>query len=312
MPTAGELHFGHAALLNYNDLRLNWFDHHLKGLSTPVEAWPAVQYFVMGGGTGAARIDGFIDYGGRWQSSAHFPPSQVTHTAYHLHHDGRLDPQPPAPAISPSRYDFDPRDPVPTVGGCVSAANEFMPPGGFDQYARSEWGDARDDMPLSARGDVLCFQTDPLTHAMTIAGPIHVVLYVSSSAADTDFTAKLIDVFPADAARPLGAAINLTDGIMRAGYRDGAARRHPLEPGRVYELCFELYPTATVFQPGHRIRLDISSSNFPRFDVNPNTDTSGDNRIEIAHQAIHHDATHPSRVVLPVLASDGKENAPHD
>ena len=305
-PFAGELHFGPAAVLHYNDVRLMWFDQYLKELNTPVSDWPAVQYFVMGGGTGRRLHSGYIDYGGQWRHAAQFPIIEAEPTPYYLHSEGRLDMQPPTGEAEPGQYTFDPRDPVPTIGGCISSANEIMPPGGFDQRGRPELAHINDDLPLSARADVLCFQTEPLPRDVTIAGPITVVLHASSSATDTDFTAKLIDVLPPDDDHPQGLAINLTDSIIRARYRNGGQQPSLIEPERVYELRFQLYPTATVFRAGHRIRLDISSSNFPRFDVNSNTGAKGvhDGNIHVAHQKIYHDARHPSHILLPILGRD--------
>ncbi|MFQ6043242.1 MAG: CocE/NonD family hydrolase, partial [Candidatus Poribacteria bacterium] len=132
---------------------------------------------------------------------------------------------------------------------------------------------------------------------------ITVKLHASSSARDTDFTAKLIDVCPLSEDYPDGLAINLTDSIIRARYRNGWDKSELLKPGEIYEFTFQLYPTSNLFKKGHRIRLDISSSNFPRFDVNPNTggDLGLERRFEIAHQAIYHDAEHPSQIILPII-----------
>jgi putative CocE/NonD family hydrolase len=128
-------------------------------------------------------------------------------------------------------------------------------------------------------------------------------LFASSSALDTDFTAKLIDVHPPNADYPAGLAINISDSILRARYRNGWEQAELLTPGEVYELTFQLYPTSNLFRAGHCIRLDISSSNFPRFDVNPNTGgpLGRERRMELAHQTIYHDAEHPSHIVLPLI-----------
>jgi putative CocE/NonD family hydrolase len=154
---------------------------------------------------------------------------------------------------------------------------------------------------------VLTFQTKPLKQDVEVTGPITVKLYASSSARDTDFTAKLIDVHPLSADYPDGIAINLTDSIIRARYRKSWEKPELLKPGVIYEFTFQLYSTSNVFKEGHRIRLDISSSNFPRFDLNPNTggDLGLERRFEIAEQAIYHDAEHPSQVVLPIIERSG-------
>nr|WP_269799197.1 CocE/NonD family hydrolase [Halorubrum aethiopicum] len=156
--------------------------------------------------------------------------------------------------------------------------------------------------PLEERNDVVVFRTPPLEEAVEVAGPIRVRLHASTDGPDTDFTAKLIDEYPASEAFPSGFALNLTDSICRGRYRN--YRREPdlLEPGEVYEFELELYPTANVFEPGHRIRLDVSSSNYPRYDVNHNTggDLYGDREYRTAMNTIHHGAEHPTCVELPV------------
>lgn len=154
---------------------------------------------------------------------------------------------------------------------------------------------------MSARDDVLTFQTAPLEADVEVTGPIEMRLWASSSAVDTDFTAKLIDVYPPSAEHPDGLAINITDSIIRARYRNGWEKAELMTPGEPYEFVFQLYPTSNVFKADHRIRLDISS-NWPRFDVNPNT--GGPLGLErdyrIAHQTVYHDADCPSQIVLPI------------
>ena len=180
-----------------------------------------------------------------------------------------------------------------------------MEAGAFDQVERADrFGCAAPYLPLGARHDVLVFQTEPLTEPLEVTGPITVKLWVSSSAVDTDFTAKLIDLYPPSQWYPYGFAMNLTDSIMRLRYRNGPERAELVEPGEVVALDIVLYPTSNRFMPGHRIRLDISSSNFPRFDVNPNTGEpiGRDRRRVIADNTVHHDAVQASRVVLPVIA----------
>ena len=150
---------------------------------------------------------------------------------------------------------------------------------------------------------MLVFQSEPLSQSIEVTGPITVKLWASSSARDTDFTAKLLDVYPPNADYADGFAMNLTDSIIRARYRNGYTKPELLVPNEVAEFTFELYPTSNLFTAGHCIRLDISSSNFPRFDVNPNTGgpLGSERRIEVAHQAIYLDAARPSHVVLPVM-----------
>ena len=150
---------------------------------------------------------------------------------------------------------------------------------------------------------MVVFQTEPLAAPVEVVGPIRVVLYASSTAVDTDFTVKLVDVYPPSEDFPTGFEMNLTDGILRARYRNDPSRPEPLTPGEVYELVIEPYPTANRFKAGHRIRIDISSSNFPRFDVNPNTgEPLGRHRRSVpADNSIHHGPAHPSHVVLPLV-----------
>jgi len=148
------------------------------------------------------------------------------------------------------------------------------------------------------------FQTEPLAEDVEVLGPIVVKLFASSTAVDTDFTAKLVDVYPPSERQPSGFDMNLTDGILRARYRDSPSKSELMTPGTVYQMTIEPFPTANVFKKGHRIRLDLSSSNFPRFDVNPNTgEPLGLNRrIVAADNSIYHDPRHPSHVVLPIVS----------
>jgi putative CocE/NonD family hydrolase len=248
---------------------------------------------------------GRLNHGGAWRDEATWPLPDARFTPYYLDAGGALSPvRPEAGTALPSRFTFNPRDPVPTIGGGISAADPVMRPGAFDQRGRSDFFGCRDTLPLSARADVLTFQTAPLEHDLEVTGPIEVTVYAASSARDTDFTAKLIDVHPPGADYPEGLAINLTDSILRGRYRNGWEQPELLEPGRVYAFTFPLYPTSNVFRRGHRIRLDVSSSNFPRFDVNPNTGgpLGVERRFEQAHQTIFHDADRPSHVVLPIIA----------
>ena len=176
--------------------------------------------------------------------------------------------------------------------------------GAYDQSEREEfYGSKPPYLPLHARSDVVVFQTEPLEEPVEIVGSVTVKLVVSSSAVDTDFTAKLVDVYPPSADYPSGFAMNLTDGILRARYRDTPERQVLMTPGEVYELTVEPFPTANVFKKGHRIRVDISSSNFPRFDTNPNTgEPLGKHRRKVvAENAIYHDRVRASHIVLPLV-----------
>ena len=300
---AGDVDFGTHSFINYNDLRLAWFDHYLKGMNTEVSDWSPVKIFVMGTGEGLPNYQGRLHHSGRWRDEPDFPLPDTQFTPYYLHADGGLSTMQPTADGLASCFSFDPRDPVPTIGGGISAADPIMGAGAFDQRGNSRFFGCQDTLPLNARSDVLTFQSPPLENDVEVTGPITVKLHASSSARDTDFTAKLIDVCPLSDDYPDGLAINLTDSIIRARYRNGWDAPELLEPGTIYELVFELYPTSNVFKKGHRIRLDISSSNWPRFDVNPNTggDLGVERRAEIAEQTIYHEPEHPSHVVLPII-----------
>ena len=300
---SGDLDFGTHSHINYNDLRLAWFDRYLKGKHTEVSDWSPVRIFVMGTGSGKPNYHGLLDHGGYWRDEQDYPLPDTSFTPYYLRADGELLSEASGEDSPPSIFTYDPADPVPTVGGGISAAEPIMSPGGFDQRGGPRFFGCKDQLPLNSRSDVVTFQTEPLGSDTEITGPIIMKLYAASSAADTDFTAKLVDVFPPSVDYPEGHAINLTDSIIRARYRNGYDQPELLEPGVVYEFKFELYPTSNIFRSGHRIRLDISSSNFPRFDVNPNTGgpLGQDRRTLIAQQVIYHDADHPSQIVLPVI-----------
>ena len=289
---------------DYNQLRLRFFDHWLKGKSNGWEAEPPVRFFVMGGGSGRRNVDGRLDHGGRWQSAEHWPPSSAQATPFYLGAGGVLSQAVPSEGNGPSRYIFNPERPVPTIGGNLSSGLPIMEPGGFDQRETPDfYGCQPPYLPLASRPDVLVFQTPPLSEDIEITGPISVKLWVSSSAPDTDFTAKLVDVYPPSEDYPEGYALNLTDGILRAKFRNSWERTELLEPGRVYAIEIELYPTADRFVRGHRIRLDVSSSNFPRLDVNGNTgENPARSQVKVpAENAVYHDSEHPSQVVLPVV-----------
>ena len=177
-----------------------------------------------------------------------------------------------------------------------------MVAGAFDQRGSPDFHGCTDTLPFASRSDVLTFQTPPLADDLEVTGPIEMRLWASSSAPDTDFTAKLVDVHPPSADYPEGLAINITDSIIRARFRNGWEKQELMTPAEPYEFVFQLYPTSAVFRKGHRLRLDISSSNWPRFDVNPNTGgpLGRDREYQLAHQTVYHDADHPSHVVLPV------------
>jgi putative CocE/NonD family hydrolase len=236
---------------------------------------PPVKVFVMGVN--------------RWRDESEWPLARMRSTPYYLHSAGRangaggdgvLSPAGPADE-SPDRFVYDPADPVPTRGGNTL----ILAMGVMDQR------------PVEARADVLVYTSAPMTEPLEVTGPIVVTLHAASSAPDTDFTAKLVDV------RPDGYAQNLTDGIVRARYRASRERATPLPPGQVTPFTIDCWATSHVFLPGHRIRLEISSSNFPRFDRNLNTggDQASGTRWQTAQQTVFHDARYPSHVLLPII-----------
>jgi putative CocE/NonD family hydrolase len=187
--------------------------------------------------------------------------------------------------------------------------------GAADQKCRRDFWLCTDTLPLSARNDVLVFQTPPLDRDVEVTGRLVVTLFAASNAPDTDFTAKLIDVYPPNPDYPNGVDLNIGDSIVRARYRGGVGTAALLTPGQPAEFRIEMYPTSLVFRKGHRIRLDISSSNFPRFDVNPNTGEplNGHRRTQVAENTVFHDPARPSHIVLPIIpASATTSQQPRD
>jgi len=308
-PYAGNVAFGaDAAIVDFdNEFHLRWFDRYLKHEETAEE--PAtVRVFVMGSGDGQRTEEGRLDHGGYWKEADSWPLPGTSLVPYYFHADGSLQTEPPRVKVPPTTYTFDPANPVPTIGGAFSSTSPVFEPGAYDQREdESVYGAAPPYLPLKARSDVVVFQTEPLTDNLEVVGPVVVRLFVASSAIDTDFTAKLIDVYPPSEAYPAGYEMNLTDGILRMRYRQTPERQVMMEPGEVYEIEITPFPTANLFKRGHRIRIDISSSNFPHFDVNPNTgEPLGRHRRTMkADNSIYHDMDRPSHVVLPVIPAAG-------
>jgi putative CocE/NonD family hydrolase len=271
---------GSSAAIDLPGIHLRWFDRWLKDVDSGLDREPPVMIFVMG-----------ID---EWRSEAGWPLPDTQYRPYYLHSggqanslhgDGTLSTEPPGDE-PPDVYLYNPLRPVPTIGGQV------MLPGGNAMGPR-------DQRQVERRDDVLVYGTPVLEQAVEVTGPIELCLFVASSARDTDFTGKLVDVYPD------GRAIILTEGILRARYRDSLTEPELLKPGTVYELRLNLWATANVFLPGHRIRLEVSSSNFPRFDRNSNTggeiarETAG--QYQPAINRIFHDAAHPSHLIVPII-----------
>jgi len=304
---AGDVEFGPAAAIDgFNEaFHLRWFDRFLKGRDTGVDGDPAVRLFVMGTGDGHKDSNGRMFHGGYWRTSSTWPLPETTFTSYYFHGDGTLSTTPPTSGEAPTTYTYDPAHPVPTIGGSFSGTADLSLAGAFDQREKeTTFGAKPPYLALKARPDVAVFQTEALSLDTDVVGPIVVKLYVASTAVDTDFTAKLVDVYPPSKDYPSGYEMNLTDGIVRARYRNSPERAELMKPGEVYEVQIEPFPTANVFKKGHRIRIDVSSSNFPRFDANPNTgEALGLNRrTATAVNSVYHDAKYSSSVTLPIVA----------
>jgi hypothetical protein len=299
---AGEAQFTDDAALDVNAWRLRWFDHWLKGKDTGVDREPPVRIYVMGDGDAHKTPEGRLFVGGHWRDEQEWPLARAAATPYYLHADGTLSPEKPADH-TPITFAFDPRNPVPTLGGNVSSVGTLTFMGAGDQRCRPDFWLCTDAKPLSTRNDVLVFQTPRLNGDVEVTGRLVVKLWAASDGPDTDFTAKLIDVYPPGVDYPGGVDLNVGDSIVRARYRNGPGKAEMLKPGQPYEFTIEMYPTSLVFRRGHRIRLDISSSNFPRFDVNPNTgEPLNDNRRwRIAENTVYVDARHSSHIVLPLI-----------
>ncbi len=266
--------------LDYYGIYLQWFDRWLREADNTVTQMPKVQYYLMGQN--------------EWRSADAWPIPGTQFTKYYLHSDGRANSRygtgrlsPATPSQEPpDHFVYDPNTPVPSLGGvicCTTAPN--TPSGSYDQ---SE---------VEMRHDVLVYTTPPLERGIEVTGPIVLVLYVSSSARDTDFTGKLVDVDPD------GSAYNLQDGLLRARYREGYDKQVWMEDGKVYEVRIDLHATSNYFAPGHRIRLEVSSSNFPRLDRNLNTGGSNYDETQwvVARNTIYHSQLYPSYVLLPIV-----------
>jgi putative CocE/NonD family hydrolase len=305
---AGDVDFGDAATLDgqlapdFIDFRADFFDRVFHGRATAGSEKP-VKVFIMGGGSGRRNGAGRLTHGGVWREFADWPPPEANVRPFYLAGDGQLASS-PAPSASRIDYRFDPSQPVPTIGGAISSGEPVMRGGAFDQREGAEiFGCTPPYLPLSSRPDVLTFETALLDDDVTVCGPIILQLWVSSDAVDTDFTMKLVDVHPPSADYAQGYAMIITDGILRMRYRDSMEAPELMAPGGLYAVEIEAFPTANTFLKGHRIRLDVSSSNFPKFDVNPNTgEAEGQSRqARVAINTVLHGGDTPSALLLPVL-----------
>ena len=277
--TVGTVDFGPDAAFDENAVTLDWYDYLFLGKQNEFATEKPVKIFVMGEN--------------KWRYEDSWPLERVRETRYFLHSDGKASSAAGDGALSTAgghaeaadSYVYDPANPAPTVGGPLCCDSEHLAPG------------PRDQKTVESRPDVLVYSTPVLDQDEEVTGPITLDLYAQSSAVDTDFTAKLVDVWPS------GFAQNLTEGILRARYRESKATALPIVPGKVYEYTIDMWSTSNVFLKGHRIRLEVSSSNFPRFDRNLNTGKSAaeSSAFVKATNTVLHDREHPSALILPVV-----------
>jgi putative CocE/NonD family hydrolase len=313
---AGDVDFGREAPLDGNlgedffAVRRRWFDCWVKGEGNGVAQEPAVRVFVMGGGrmgdgVGRRNADGRLDHGGDWRAAAAWPLPQTDFTRFYLHPGRSLLVAAPGETSASLNFAADPHDPVPTIGGALSSGGPVMYSGAYDQRTGPQYFGSRPPYrPLAERPDVLVFQTPPLPQDLEIAGPIELHLWVATDGPDADIHAKLIDLYPPSEDYPDGFAMNLSEGLLRLRYRDSWEAPSLLQPGRPYAVTVAMFPCANLFKRGHRLRLDLAGSNFPHFDVNPNSgEPEGSmERPRRAVTTIFVDTAHPSHLVLPVIA----------
>ncbi|MCY3801237.1 MAG: CocE/NonD family hydrolase [Chloroflexi bacterium] len=275
----GDIDFGGHSLVDIGAEELRWFDYWLKGEDNGIADEPPIRLFIMGSNV--------------WRDEHEWPLDRTDWQKWYLHSggnantlhgDGTLSPDTPSDEPADT-FVYDPMVPVQTLGGNNCCNPEIVPWGPYDQR------------PVEMRGDVLCYTSAPLEKDVEVTGPIKLTLFAESDARDTDWTGKLVDV------RPDGYALNLCDGIVRARFRDDPVNPTLVDPGKVYEYRLDLDVTGNVFKRGHRIRIDVSSSNFPRFDRNLNTGGVLGRELEFrtARQTIHHSSRYPSHVTLPVI-----------
>jgi putative CocE/NonD family hydrolase len=307
---AGDVEFGPAATLDGNlgedffTVRRRWFDCWVKRIDNGVAREKAVRVFVMGGGSGKRNADGRLDHGGFWREADAWPLPQTEFTRFHLHPGRSLLVAGPGEGGAPWSFVADPCDPVPTIGGALSSGAPVMYSGAYDQRTGPHIFGAKPPYgPLAERGDLLVFQTPPLPEDLEIAGLLELRLWVASDGPDADIHAKLVDLYPPSDDYPDGFAMNLSEGLLRLRYRDSWEAPTLLEPGRPYAITVAMFPCANLFKRGHRLRLDLAGSNFPHFDVNPNSgEPEGSmERPRRATTTIFVDAARPSHLVLPVI-----------
>jgi len=271
-------HGGSYGLPGLLDLHLRWYDHWLKGIDNGIDREPPIKIYVMGAD--------------KWREENEWPLARTQFTRFYLDSDGgaasaggngRLRRDPPKGDSLPDQFVYDPENPVYTLGGQISTHGDV-------------WG-PRDRRTVQQRPDVLVYTTAPLEADLEVTGPVELTLYAASSAVDTDFTATLTDVHPD------GAAIHICEGIRGVTFRDSLENPTPIEPGKIYRYTISLWETSMVVKRGHRIRLEISSSNFPRYARNQNTGLplGASAEVKTARQTVYHDAEHATHLLLPVI-----------
>ncbi len=275
----GDMDWGEAAAIDGNALTLRWFDFWLKGIDNGLDKEPPVKIFVMGRN--------------QWRYENEYPLARTQYRPLYLnsegaangsHGDGRLSWDKPSGDSAKDLYTYDPANPVPSLGGANCCGVSTV-------------SGARDQRPNEHRGDILIYTSEPLESALEVVGPVKLKLWAASSAVDTDFVAKLVDVYPD------GRAINVAEGILRARYRNGLSSPEMLEPGKAYELEVDMIGTANSFEVGHRVRVHVTSSHFPQFSRNLNTGEpfGSGTAMKTADQTIYHSAMRASHILLPVI-----------
>jgi uncharacterized protein len=318
----------------YQEEALRWADYTLGGVDDGIADEPPVRIFVMGGGGGHRTAAGRLFHGGSWRTEETWPIVRTEHQQWHFGAGGALALE-SGEGTADVSFQFDPERPVPSVGGNIASycelidteiprkaleyvpwytrMRDIVPAGGFHQSETPELLGGRSPYgPLATRPDVLVFQTPPLTEDVEVTGSVVVRLWVSSDGPDTDFTAKLVDVYPPSEDYPEGYHLGLVDSILRVRFREGWRTEVPMTPGEVYPIEIPLSPTSNLFCRGHRIRVDISSSNFPRFDVNPNTGepVGRHTHTRVARNTVHISRERPSHIVLPVVSQHQNQENP--
>lgn len=305
---AGDIDLGDDAIfdnhfeIDFLEFRKNWFRHCLDNDLCPLSK--RVNLFIMGGGTGKRLASGKLDHGGKWISQDDWPLENCAKSVFYFSDENKLTSSLCAKKSASLTYESDPSSPVPTIGGAITSGAPIMEGGAFNQIESADFfGCVAPFMKLCQRKDILVFETDCLRSPITVIGKVWAKIWASSNCIDTDFTFKLVDVYPSSEDYPNGYDLNLCHGILRARFRNGFEKENFMIENEIYELEIEGFPTANKFEIGHKIRVEIASSNYPHFDINPN---SGEKlgsfeKPRVATNTIYMDIDHPSCIVLNVL-----------